>query len=168
MESVARGFNPVLTVLALVGFGAIPVFGQEIDPADPRYLAEDVFRADLVVVGTFSVGWSYPWFDGWHYSGALSIEKVLAGERTAVQPIEFKWRETYGATCLSCERMSRMDGERGIWLLTEKSGRWRFSSTAATWCGQRLPMRALTEVERAIRNKRARGELKSGGATKQE
>ena len=131
--------------------------GQEIDPSNPFFLKAGVDRANLIVVGTFRVDWFYPWFDGWHYSGALHINEVLDGGRTSGPPIEFRWKEIYGATCITCNRMSRINGERGIWLLTEKEGRWLFSGTAATLCGWSLPMHVRGVVEQAIRAKRTRG-----------
>jgi hypothetical protein len=140
---------------ALLVIGAVPtaILGQEIDPSDPFFLAAGVNRANLIVVGTFRAGSFYPWFDGWHYSGALHIERVLDGSRKADPPIEFRWKEGYGATCLVCDRMSRISRQRGIWLLTQKDGQWRFSGTAATLCGWSLPMHVQGAVEKAIRER---------------
>lgn len=97
--------------LAIFLIGTISTHGQEIDPADPFFLADGVNRANLIVVGTFRVGRFYPWFDGWHYSGALEIEKVLHGSRKAEPPIPFRWKEGYGASCLICDRMSLIGGQ---------------------------------------------------------
>jgi hypothetical protein len=142
-----------LAALLLIGILPTATLGQEIDPADPFFLAAGVNRSNLIVVGTFRVGWFYPWFDGWHYSGALHIEKVLDGSRQADPPIEFRWKEGYGATCLLCDRMSRISPQRGIWLLTQKDGQWRFSGTAASPCGWSLPMGVQGAVEKAIRER---------------
>jgi hypothetical protein len=148
-----RDFGAVALLLVWLTIGS--AFGQEIDPSGPFFLAAGVKRANLIVVGTFRVGWFYPSFDGWHYSGALHIEKVLDGSRKADPPIEFRWKEGYGATCLVCDRMSRISRQRGIWLLTQKDGQWRFSGTAATLCGWSLPMHVRGAVETAIRQKKA-------------
>jgi hypothetical protein len=148
-----------LSAAALVSVLVVPTltFGQEIDLSNPFFLAAGVNRANLIVIGTFRVGWFYPWFDGWRYSGALHIEKVLDGSRKAEPPIEFRWKESYGATCLWCERMSRINVQRGIWLLTQKQGQWLFSGTAATLCGWSLPMHVRGAVEKAILEKRTSG-----------
>jgi hypothetical protein len=147
-----------LRCLPAIGFilaGIAPgvTLGQEVDPANPFFMAQGINRADLIVVGTFRVGWLYPWFDGWRYSGALHIETVLDGSRKAELPIEFRWKEGYGTSCLPCDRMSRINRQRGIWLLTQKDGHWRFSGTAATLCGWSLPMHVQGAIEKAIREK---------------
>jgi hypothetical protein len=143
----------IVMALATVLMGTISTPAQEINPADPFFSTAGVSRANLIVVGTFKVGWHYPWFDGWHYSGALYIEKVLDGSRMADPPIEFWWKEGYGSTCLVCDRMSQVSNQRGIWLLTQKNGQWRFSGTAATLCNWSLPMHVQGAVEKAIREK---------------
>ncbi|MBM3787330.1 MAG: hypothetical protein FJW30_23470 [Acidobacteria bacterium] len=86
-------FGCLPAALVLAGIMSTATFGQEIDPADPFFLAAGVNRANLIVGGTFRVGWFYPWFDGWHYSGAPHIERVLDGSRKADLPIEFRWKE---------------------------------------------------------------------------
>lgn len=154
--AVALSLRVPLFLLAVISVCAV---GQEIDPANPFFLTAGVNRANLIVVGTFRVGWFYPWIDGWHYSGALYVEKVLDGNRRADPSIEFRWIEGYGATCLGCDRMSRIAGQRGIWLLTQRDGQWRFSGTAATFCGWSLPMHAQDAVEQAIRGKRTSGAM---------
>jgi hypothetical protein len=148
---VKRYFGAGALLLALLTISS--AVGQEIDPSEPFFLAAGVNRANLIVVGTFRVGWFYPWFDGWHYSGALHIDKVLDGSRKADPPIEFRWKEGYCATCLVYDRMSRISRQRGIWLLTQKDGQWRFSGTAATACGWSLPMHVQGAVEKAIRER---------------
>jgi hypothetical protein len=75
------------------------------------------------------------------------------GSRKADSPIEFRWKESYGATCLACDRMSRISRQRGIWTFTQKDGQWRFSGTEATACVCSLPMHVQGAVEKAIREK---------------
>jgi hypothetical protein len=67
--------------------------GQELDPHDPAVIADTVKRADAVIVGTFGMEWCWPWFDGWHCSGALHIEESLFGEWHANHAVLFRWRE---------------------------------------------------------------------------
>jgi hypothetical protein len=45
-----------LAALLVMGVPPTTILGQEIDPADPFFLAAGVNRANLIVVGTFRVG----------------------------------------------------------------------------------------------------------------
>jgi hypothetical protein len=36
-------------------------------------------EAQLIVVGTYRPGFTFPWFDGWHLTGTIDIDEVLYG-----------------------------------------------------------------------------------------
>src|SRR5260370_26124308 len=93
----------VLLVLSAAG---LPCHAQDLNPRDPVYIDYAVDRADVILTGTFRVIWFYPWFDGWHYSGALQVDDVLFGDHRANEPIPFYWLGTYGTSCLILRRLS--------------------------------------------------------------
>ena len=37
-------------------------------------------QAQAIVVGTFSAGPAFPWFDGWHVGGSITVDEVLLEE----------------------------------------------------------------------------------------
>ena len=147
----------LVTSILLVAIVPTVTTAQQIEAANPFFLADAIHRAHLIAVGTFKVSWFYPWVDGWHYRGALKIEKVLKGSRKAEPPIEFYWKEAFGSNSLVCDRMSWIDNQRAIWLLTHKDGVWRLSGTAGTFCGWDLPMSLQGAVEKANRENSSSG-----------
>lgn len=145
--------SPIKAVVILVAVFGIQA--QELDPRNPVYIDFGVDRADVIVTGEFSVTWFHPWFDGWHYSGALYIDEVLYGKPVQERAIPFSWLESYGGTCLICDRLSSLKGKSGIWLLIMKNGEWLITGTAATLCGP-LPLDTLNTVTAAIEQKKAK------------
>ena len=143
----------VLLVLSAAG---LPGHAQDLNPRDPVYIDYAVDRADVILTGTFRVIWFYPWFDGWHYSGALQVDDVLFGDHRGHEPIPFYWLETYGSSCLICDRLSMFDNDSGIWLLTRRNGAFQLAGTEATWCGGPLPLDTREIVDRAIDRKKAK------------
>lgn len=129
---------------------------QELDPKDPAHIGPGVERAAAIVTGTFRVAWFYPWSDGWHYRGAIQVDDVLDGDGLDKQPIPFHWLERYGNSRLICDRISRLHKTSGVWLLVKRNGAWSLVGTAATFCGDSLPLEARGTVVDAIRRKRTR------------
>jgi hypothetical protein len=56
---------------------------QEPDPHEPQIIADGLNRSSVVVIGKFAVDWCWPWFDGWHCSGAVHVEESLYGDSEA-------------------------------------------------------------------------------------
>ena len=129
---------------------------QELDPKGPAYIDPGVERATDIVAGTFRVAWFYPWSDGWHYRGAIQVDDVLDGDCLDKQPIPFHWLEKYDNGCLICDRISRLNKKSGVWLLVKRNGAWSLVGTAATICGDPLPLETRGTVVDAIRRKRTR------------
>ena len=127
---------------------------QEFDPRDPSIIAEELSRANLVVVGTFGVDWHYPWIDGWHYSGSLHVDEVLFGDRKPHDPIPFRWLEKYGISCLICDRISDFKGKSGVWFLSAKNGEWQFSGTMARVCGGPSPLDTRKTLIEAVQERK--------------
>jgi hypothetical protein len=50
---------------------------QEVNFKDPALIADDLRRADVVVIGTFRLQQSLPWFDGWRRRGNLKSKRLL-------------------------------------------------------------------------------------------
>ena len=144
--------TPPRSAIVVFCLAALSVFGQELNPEDPVIIAEGLNRATMVVTGTFRVDWSYPWFDGWHYSGSIHVQESLKGKRRLEGPIAFRWREGYGASCLICERLSRLNGKHGIWLLRERGGEYETVGTVAQFCREPLPMESLKTVVELVKS----------------
>src|ERR1017187_2719744 len=47
-------------------------------PADEKYSIAR--QATMIVVAQFHDAWSYPWFDGWHVRGILTVSRVVRGD----------------------------------------------------------------------------------------
>jgi hypothetical protein len=104
--------------IGLLAVGVLFGHAQEFDPHDPAIIAAGLKRADAIVVGKFGVDRCWPWFDGWHCSGAIRVEESLFGDRKPLDAVPFHWKERYGANCFVCDQVSRLHGDRGIWFLT--------------------------------------------------
>jgi hypothetical protein len=126
---------------------------QELDPKDPALIADGLTRANVVVVGTFRVAWFYPWFDGWHYSGAIHAEEILYGDRSANRVVPLRWKQGYGSTCLISEKLSRFQGERGIWLVAQTDGEWQLLKTRI-WGGGPFQLDSRETVRQLLKQKR--------------
>jgi len=53
--------------------------------------------AELVIVGTFHPSLPYPWFGGWHFTGAFTVEQTLTGASPA-RELPFHIVAPYAAT----------------------------------------------------------------------
>jgi hypothetical protein len=125
---------------------------QELTPRD-RSIIDGLDRSSVVVIGNFSVGWCLPWFDGWHCSAAIHVEEFLYGDQKPDEFVVFRWTEPYGQTCFICDKVSWLDGIKGIWFLARKGGVWQFSGTMAVWCDGPLSMKYRDAVLRVIRQR---------------
>ncbi len=126
---------------------------QELDPHDPAMISDGLNRSSVVVIGKFDVEWCWPWFDGWHCSGAIHVEESLYGHWKVNEAVPFRWREHYGPTCFICTRISRLDGDKAIWFVSKKDGAWRFSGPHFGWCDEGLPLDCRDAVIRCIRQR---------------
>jgi len=74
------------------------------------------WNSQLVIQGQLTDGWSFPWFDGWHFRGKLKVSRVLWG---AAKPDE---KLAYRFICGGCPMWPRPDlsqfcGSENIWFL---------------------------------------------------
>jgi len=149
-------FNGIRMLIGGIGIIAVTaLFGsaQELDPHGTAIIADGLSRAEGIVVGRFDRDWCLPWFDGWHCSGAIHVEETLRGEWKPTDALAFRWKERYGNSCLICEKVSRLHRRSGIWLLTKKGIVWEIGGTAATPCGDPLPMDSRDAVMLVLRQR---------------
>jgi hypothetical protein len=137
--------------LCLLLAGALSCRAQEFDLHDPSVIALELSDASVVAIGTFGVDRCWPWFDGWHCSGAVHVEESLYGDLKPNTALPFRWKEPYGRSCLVCQYVSRRHGARGIWFLSKKDGVWRFSNAFVSGCGGPSPLDSRDATIRCIR-----------------
>jgi hypothetical protein len=129
--------------------------GQEFDPKDHAVIADALSRAEVVVIGTFQVRHSFPWFDGWHYSAALQVQTVLHGTVRVGESLQYHWLEPFVPACHACHRLSSwFDRLQGIWFLKRIGNEWALSGTKAVWGGGPLPLDARDAVQKVIDGRR--------------
>lgn len=156
MRVTVRPAHRHTVLIAVVTLAAASVLGSqmtiEVSPNayTPEELRAAAARSDLIVAGTFQLGWPMPWFDGWHYWPALQIKKVLAGE-SAAQSISFAWQRPYGVNHTFCSDLFDVDGKSGIWFLQKLSGEWRLGGRRADFCDEPFVAPETAEVEDLIR-----------------
>lgn len=154
-RGVQAAISIVMILFVSFGLGTDVAVAQEFDPRDPSVIAMGVNRAQLIVVGTFRVNRSSPWFDGWRYSGELQVQEVLDGER--MKSIPFHWTERYGGTCLVCETLSALNNENGIWMLTRSvANGWKLIGATGTFCGGPFPLGTKELVAGLVQKRRER------------
>lgn len=76
-----------IVILAEVLYGPLSLRATE-----KNWIAHE---AQAIVVGTLAPNPSYPWFDGWHLSGVITVDEVLYGThipRRIELRFIFKWR----------------------------------------------------------------------------
>jgi hypothetical protein len=118
-------------------------------------IADALSRADVVVIGTFRVQRSVPWFDGWHRKGTLQVETVLYGSARVGDSIQYRWLEPFVPASDSCDRLSSwFDGLKGIWFLKRNGREWALSGTKAVWCGGPLRLDARDAIQNAVNARR--------------
>ena len=59
-----------------------------------------VESADAVVVGTLHGVWSYPWIDGWHERGTITVSETLFGDVKRGDELKFGWEHAFRSDCL--------------------------------------------------------------------
>jgi hypothetical protein len=129
--------------------------GQEHDPKDPVVIADGISRADVVVIGTFELNYSLPWFNGWHRNGTLRVETVLHGNAKVGDALQYRWLEPFLPASHSCQNVSSwFQRTKGIWFLKQKGNDWSLSGTKAVWCGGPLPLEAREAVQKVIDSRR--------------
>jgi hypothetical protein len=74
-------------------------------------------EADLVVVGTFHHGLTYPWIDGWYVAGIVDVNETLDGPQVGRQ-IEYRFVCRWDAMCRHWPppRFSGFFTQIGIWF----------------------------------------------------
>lgn len=85
-------------------------------PAMPKFWFAD--EAELIVVGTLGPGLRYPWWDGWHLPGVLSVDEVLYGKSPGPQlklELVFSWQANVEWWPLPA--FARPMLEKAIWCL---------------------------------------------------
>jgi hypothetical protein len=53
-------------------------------------------NADVVVQGQMIDGWSFPWFDGWHFRGTLRVSRTLWGPVKAGEKLDYRFVTNIG------------------------------------------------------------------------
>lgn len=112
-------------------------------------------RSDLVVVGTFHVGWPRPWLDGWHYRSELRVKDVLLGSNE-IHSIPFLWQRPFGVDQGICDEMQHLDGRPGVWFLVNVSGTWKLVSREMSLCGDPLTFPDSQEIRSAVLQAKSR------------
>lgn len=80
-------------------------------------------EAQLIVVGCFSQDLTYPWFDGWHVSGTVTVDQLLFG---SVAQRNIQYRFTCGwRVCKTWPppRIADFFELKGIWFLRAADAR---------------------------------------------
>ena len=82
-------------------------------------------NAKTIVVGRLQDVWSFPWFDGWHFRGTISVNELLVGNARSGERLRFRF------VCACCPLWPRPDikdlaRNEGIWFLTASGdGTWK-------------------------------------------
>lgn len=106
--------------VALIGLAVVPLYSQEaLSSAEFR-------RADVVVVGTLSRDFKFPWFDGWNERGHIQVERVLKGQLGEARVLPFAWeRDFRRGWCMTRPDWRGVIGKRGIWVLKRNGSQYR-------------------------------------------
>ena len=75
-----------------------------------------VESADAVVVGTLHGVWSYPWIDGWHERGTITVSETLFGDVKRGDELKFGWEHAFRSDCLRPD-WTTANGKEGVWIL---------------------------------------------------
>jgi hypothetical protein len=87
--------------------------------------------SQLVIQGQLIDGWSFPWFDGWHFRGKLKVSRTLWGLAKPGEKLDYRF------ICSGCSMWPRPDwsrfrGSENIWFLRDAGpGLWSAASVAA-------------------------------------
>jgi hypothetical protein len=81
-------------------------------------------QATSIVVAQLHGVWSFPWFDGWHVRGKLTVSRVVRGRAYPGENLNLRF------VCSCCPRwpwpdMEPLSRNQGIWFLVpSKQGDW--------------------------------------------
>jgi hypothetical protein len=108
-HSPARRAVGILAVISLL-LNPVRLFAT-----DKYWMAHE---AELVVVGTFRQGFTYPWIDGWHVAGTVEVDETLLGPPTG-HLIKYRYVCRWDVLCryLPPPRFRPFFTEKGIWFL---------------------------------------------------
>jgi len=107
-----------------------------------------VRSAKVIVVGRAQGLRSFPWLDGWHVTGSILVETVLAGKVVPGEMLKFEF------VCSCCSMWTPPDTsyirDAGVWFLVPANkGTWR-SAGSCSDPGYR-PLSRLEEIRGDIR-----------------
>lgn len=126
-----------------------------IDRNGDSEIATVAAKSDLVVTGTFHVGWPRPWLDGWHYRSELRVKDVLVGSKE-IHSIPFPWLRPFGVDQVLCNDMQNLDGRPGVWFLVNVSGNWKLVSQRMSLCGDPLTFPDSQIIRNAVLEAKSR------------
>ncbi|HWY22321.1 MAG TPA: hypothetical protein VNX26_13935 [Candidatus Acidoferrum sp.] len=74
--------------------------------------------SQLAIQGQLTDGWSFPWFDGWHFRGQLKVSRTLWGPAKPGEKLDYRF------ICSGCPMWPRPDwsrfyGSENIWFLRD-------------------------------------------------
>jgi hypothetical protein len=122
---------------------------------DPSRVAQAAAMSDLVVTGTFHVGWPLPWLDGWHYRSELRVKDVLVGSK-GIESIPFRWQRPFGVDEGLDEDMQHLDRRPGVWFVVNDSGNWKLVSQRMNLWGDPLTFPDSQEIRSAVLQAKSR------------
>ena len=112
--------------------------------------------AEAIVVGTFRPSPSWPWFDGWHIGGEITVHEVLWG-REVPRAVRFEvvvpWR--LNAEWWPPPGCPEITKEKGLWFLSRSGGQKWSSSIPVSDSGFR-PLSSRGYWEDYIRREKRR------------
>lgn len=91
-------------------------------------------EAQLIVVGTYRPGLTFPWLDGWHLTGTIEIDDVLYGP-TSTGPLNYRFVSKWDCTkpYWPPPHLDRIFTQKGIWFFRLDPGeKW----TVVNGCGE--------------------------------
>jgi hypothetical protein len=124
-------------------FGIVCLFYTGIAFAPEKHSRID--SSDLIATGRLTNFVAYPWFDGWHISGDIVIDRVL-GTKVPLTTREISYAFVCCCSWSSIRELRRISETSGIWYLRSKAGSWQ----PAGWsCGDPgySPIRTRKDLE---------------------
>jgi hypothetical protein len=124
-------------------FGIVCLFYTGIAFAPEKHSRID--SSDLIATGRLTNFVAYPWFDGWHISGDIVIDRVL-GTKVPLTTREISYAFVCCCSWSSIRELRRISETSGIWYLRSKAGSWQ----PAGWsCGDPgySPIRSRKDLE---------------------
>jgi hypothetical protein len=151
MQQVLIALTGIVAVIMIPAY----CYGQEYDPKDPVVIADGISWADVVVIGTFELNYSLPWFNGWRRNGTLRVEALLHRNTKVGEALQHRWLAPFLPGSHSCQNVSSwFQGTKGIWFLKRNGTEWSVSGTKAVWCGGALPLETRETVQKVVNSRR--------------